>query len=276
MSDFVQRNKEIVIEKLDKSNTWVITKIRQCMEIRGFFKNLVGISRMFKDLDSDGTMELDFKEFKRGLAHYCGLDLNYDEAKMAFDLFDSNGDNKVSLDEFLFAVLPPLSSNRLKYVDASYKSFNPTIKEGHFEPTINVEDIYNRIDMTHHPQVLRGIKTKTEMFRDFFVAFESDVGAEVDFREFLQYSTTLSVHTVTDYEFGHMMTNMFNVPDEYIEQMLREHRNEQKKIQQLELLKNAKPIGQEVADQLWSSNHNLANQQNYTGAAGRLKRQMRQ
>ena len=49
-----------------------------------------------------------------------------------------------------------------------------------------------------------------------FTFFHTDVGTDVDEMEFLQYATTLSIHTITDYEFGHMMFEMFSVPRESI------------------------------------------------------------
>ena len=202
-------------ESLDKTNTWIINKVRKTLEVRGLLKNIVGVSRMFRDLDEDGTMELDFKEFKQGMAHYCNLEMMHDEAKMTFALFDANHDGKVSLDEFLYAILPPLSDARASYVLAAFRSFNPS----GIDQTITSEDIYNRIDMTHHPAVLRSTTSKTDMFRQFLEGFESDVGDDVDYREFLQYCTTLSVHCVTDYEFGHTIIEMFHVPRKFVQQV---------------------------------------------------------
>lgn len=139
------------------------------MATRGLLKNIVGINRMFRELDTDGSMELDFEEFSLGMSQHCGIELTFDELKMTFHLFDTNGDGQVSIAEFLFAVLPPLSPHRKRYVDATFASFRLSDRE---EGTIPVEAIYNRIDMAFHPQVLRGVKSKTEMYREFLTCFE--------------------------------------------------------------------------------------------------------
>ena len=279
MANYVQSNTSQATEKLDKANTWVISKIRSTMQTRGFLKNLVGISKMFKELDEDGTMELDFDEFKTGMNHYCGLSLTFDEAKMAFALFDTNGDSKVSIDEFLFAVLPPLTPNRTKYVKMTFQSFHPSMKKhNHVEElTIDVEDIYNRINMKYHPCVQFGTRSAMQMFREFLNGFEGDVGKDVDFREFTQYATTLSSMVETDYEFGHMLVEMFQVPDVALQQLSDENQRA------TAITGNSGKVHvvqvHEGVDQLWAD-HSRATLggtvHEYSGAVGRLRRQMRE
>lgn len=269
-------------ESLDKTNTWIINKVRKTLEVRGLLKNIVGVSRMFRDLDEDGTMELDFQEFKQGMAHYCNLDLNHDEAKMTFALFDANHDGKVSLDEFLYAILPPLSDARASYVLAAFRSFNPS--NNSFESmldnqTIASQDIYNRIDMTHHPAVLRNTTSKTDMFRQFLEGFESDVGNDVDYREFLQYCTTLSVHCVTDYEFGHTITEMFQVPCKFVQQVQDETNVFTEKDGHASprsddiLVERRRELQQQQQDEVWKDHSRQADGggfHGYGGAANRL------
>jgi|TARA_B100000780_G_C21088243_1_gene438466 hypothetical protein len=249
---------------------------------------------MFDDLDLDGNKELDFVEFKRGMNEFCGMDLSFDEAKMCFNLFDTNGDGFVSFEEFMFAILPPLSEKRSHYVEAAFRSFNPSNIDldgdgiiSMEEKTITLEDIYNRIDMSFHPSVVRNTTTKTEMFRQFLCGFEGDVGEDVDYQEFLQYCTTLSVHCITNYEFGHTVIEMFNVDRKFVKLIQDEleaksnkkkssPRNEQLQVErQQEFLRHQKDhTGWQDHTRAGALGVAASNHHDYSGASLRLRRKM--
>ena len=74
----------------EASKTWIIKKIQACMAVRGLQSNIVNVSRMFRDLDTDGNGTLSFDEFKRGITEVIGMQLTYEELQMCFALFDVN------------------------------------------------------------------------------------------------------------------------------------------------------------------------------------------
>lgn len=41
----LEMNMKLSTESLDKGNTWIITKVRKCLDVRGLLKNIVGIKR---------------------------------------------------------------------------------------------------------------------------------------------------------------------------------------------------------------------------------------
>jgi hypothetical protein len=43
----LEMNMKLSTESLDKGNTWIITKVRKCLDVRGLLKNIVGIKRRF-------------------------------------------------------------------------------------------------------------------------------------------------------------------------------------------------------------------------------------
>ena len=58
---------------------------------------------MFRRMDDDGSKNLGYDEFKKGIDD-TGLDLSEEAYKEMFTKFDKDGSGKVSIDEFLFAI----------------------------------------------------------------------------------------------------------------------------------------------------------------------------
>ena len=65
--------------------------------------HMVSVSRMFRRIDDDGSKQLSYEEFSKGI-HDTGLDLDEEGYQTMFQLFDKDGSGSVSIDEFLFSV----------------------------------------------------------------------------------------------------------------------------------------------------------------------------
>jgi Ca2+-binding EF-hand superfamily protein len=59
-------------------------------------------------MDSNGNGTLDFNEFQRACADYK-LKVTQEECESVFRIFDVNGDGSISFEEFMDAILGPLS-----------------------------------------------------------------------------------------------------------------------------------------------------------------------
>ena len=59
--------------------------------------------RMFRRIDDDGSKNLDFDEFAKGVRD-TGLQVTDDEAQVMFKKFDIDGSGSVNIDEFLMAI----------------------------------------------------------------------------------------------------------------------------------------------------------------------------
>ena len=183
------------------------------MRVRGLQNNVVNMSRMFRDLDLDGSGTLDFGEWKAGIHGVIGMQLSYDELQMCFDLFDQNGDGQITYEELMLAVLPPIAQIRRMFIDAVWAEFNPDSTGA-----VKASEIYTNIDMQYHPLCVRGTLTKQELFCQFLETFESPGAVEdgqkpgsVYFREFNNYCTLISEHAVTNNEFGLVITRLFGL-----------------------------------------------------------------
>ena len=100
------------------------------MAVRGLQNNIVNVSRMFRDLDTDGNGTLSFDEFKRGITNVIGMQLTYEELQMCFDLFDVNHDGGISYEELIMSILPPLNPIRRMFIDAVWAEFQPLAECG--------------------------------------------------------------------------------------------------------------------------------------------------
>ena len=63
----------------------------------------IQLFRMFRRIDDDGSKNLDFDEFAKGVRD-TGLQVTDDEAQVMFKKFDIDGSGSVNIDEFLMAI----------------------------------------------------------------------------------------------------------------------------------------------------------------------------
>ena len=59
--------------------------------------------RMFRRMDDDGSKNLNFEEFYKGIVE-TGLKCSEEECQKIMDKFDKDGNGTVNIDEFLIAI----------------------------------------------------------------------------------------------------------------------------------------------------------------------------
>jgi Ca2+-binding EF-hand superfamily protein len=81
----------------------LLEKFREKIRQRGA-RGILGLKRIFKIMDDDGSGFLDRNEFQKGLRDYR-VTVSADEGDKLFKIFDMNGDGTISYDEFLRMVV---------------------------------------------------------------------------------------------------------------------------------------------------------------------------
>lgn len=197
-----------------------LDKIRNRLAVRGT-KGFVGIQRQFKIMDDDNDKAISYKEFTKAMKDYK-VDLNDQESRAVFNYFDSNGNGKVEIDEFIRSLRVKLvfvspsnsnsfqgemNQNRVKIVTECFRVMD---KNG--DGVLRVNDIKGTYSARQHPEVKSGKKTEDEILGEFLETFEAHhhlkVGTrdqQVSLDEFIEYYNNVSANIDDDRYFEHMM-----------------------------------------------------------------------
>ena len=103
---------------IQKQNEIQLNRFKEKLFKRGV-KGLIGLKRQFKIMDSDESGALDINEFTKALQDYR-VQCTPEEAGQIFDIFDRNRDGTINFEEFMHAILGPLSEYRTNLVRQAF------------------------------------------------------------------------------------------------------------------------------------------------------------
>ena len=130
-------------------------------------KGLIGLQRLFKIMDDDGTQTLSLPEFSKACRDFR-IGISDENVPILFSKFDVNNDGTISYDEFLMAVRDPMNEYRVGLVE---KAFHSIDQNGN--GMIEVSDIKASYNARKHPDVLQGKRTEDSILVEFLETFEA-------------------------------------------------------------------------------------------------------
>ncbi|KFM66371.1 Calcyphosin-like protein, partial [Stegodyphus mimosarum] len=178
----------------------VVEKLREVCRSRGA-NGIIGLSRAFRLMDDNRDRKLHLDEMKLGLQEY-GASLDGDEVAELFKELDKDGSGTVSFEEFLKAVRPPLSQERLDVIE---KAFAKMDKTG--DGSVTLEDLKGVYNAKEHPDVAAGKKSEDEVLLEFLQSFDTPNKGDgtVSKQEFIDYYAGVSASIDLDEYFVTMM-----------------------------------------------------------------------
>lgn len=177
-------------------------------------RGIIGLKRVFKIMDDDGSGYLDQNEFQKALKDYR-VQVTPDEGRILYQCFDTNRDGTISYDEFLRGVIGEMTGPRLTLVRKAFAKL-----DRNNNGVVELEDIKGVYNAKQHPDVKLGKKTEEEVLIEFLDTFEmhyslihpgSRGDKMISFEEFVEYYNNVSMSIEDDRYFELMMTNAWNL-----------------------------------------------------------------
>ena len=203
-------------EGIKHSDDELVQKLRAKLASRGA-RGMIGIQRIFKILDDNGSGTLEIQEFWKGLCDFR-LKFSQEECRQLFEIFDENQSGDIDIDEFINSIRGPMSPFRKELVRKAYKKL-----DFNGNGLVEAEDIHNMYNAKNHPDVKTGRKTEQEIIQEFLETFEAhrelskgDKASKkgdgiVTLNEFMDYYSSVSASIDNDEYFQLMMTNAWNL-----------------------------------------------------------------
>ncbi|CAK4116943.1 unnamed protein product [Aphanomyces euteiches] len=198
-----------------KPNTQVksiIDRVKSMILENGGKNGIRTLQVILRRMDQNGDKTIDKEEFHNGLLE-LGIQPNEiegSELDKVFAYFDRDGNGRITLDELLRGLRGGMSKRRIQFVRKAFDLLDES-RDG----VVTIDEIADRFDTSHHPDVLSGLLKPQDVLRQFLAGFEGNRDGQGDgvvtWSEFLAYYRDLSAGIDSDDEFELIVRNAWHM-----------------------------------------------------------------
>jgi Ca2+-binding EF-hand superfamily protein len=183
----------------------LMTRIRQRIVERGAV-GIKGIGRLFRIADDNRDQSIDLDNELPKLMGDIGVILNKTELNELIRLMDRDGNGRISYDEFLYQMAPPLSEERIRWIN---KAFDKLDVDG--SGKVSIADV----EAVHNPKsselIRLGKTTASAIFANLLRSYDEDGDGLITRDEFIDYYREISPSIDTDEYFALMIKNAWKL-----------------------------------------------------------------
>lgn len=158
-------SKQAPLRNAQPDGTELVKLFRDKIKARGA-RGIIGLQKLFAIMDDDNSKSISLPEFTKACRDFR-VGINEDNVPIVFDLFDTNHDGTLNIDEFLMAIRGELNDYRRSLVERAFRKIDKD--SSGFIEIDDIKDIYNA---TKHPDVIQGRKTEDQILMEFLETFE--------------------------------------------------------------------------------------------------------
>ena len=192
-------------EKVEQILDNLRTQIAQRSGQEGWMHSFVSAFRVLLHVDGVVKKELSESDLRQGLRK-LGLQLSIADCRALFDVIDTDRSKTITEQEFLHALRGRVSRQRRQLI---FQAF--CILDEDHNGEITVEEVAKRYSAAHHPRVLSGEATETQILKEFMAGWDHVGNGTVSWEHFLDYYKTLSCSIENDDYFELMMRNCWHI-----------------------------------------------------------------
>jgi Ca2+-binding EF-hand superfamily protein len=183
----------------------LMSRIRQRIVERGAV-GIKGIGRLFRIADDNRDQSIDLDNELPKLMGDIGVILNKTELNELIRLLDRDGNGRISYDEFLYQMAPPLSEERIRWIN---KAFDKLDVDG--SGKVSIADV----EAVHNPKsselIRLGKTTASAIFANLLRSYDEDGDGLITRDEFIDYYREISPSIDTDEYFALMIKNAWKL-----------------------------------------------------------------
>ncbi len=131
----------------------LVRLFRDKIKARGA-RGIIGLQKLFFIMDDDGSKSISLPEFSKACRDFK-VGISDENVPVLFDIFDTNRDGTLNIDEFLYAIRGELNDFRTALVEKAFRKIDKD--SSGFLDFEDIKDIYNA---SKHPDVIQGKKTE--------------------------------------------------------------------------------------------------------------------